>query len=219
STGYPFAEIGCRIILGKKIREVIDEYDIKEEKIYKPKYVTVKEVVLPFSKFEDVDVVLKPQMRSTGEVMGIDKSFELAYIKSQIAAGAKVKKRSCVLSIAKNDKEKSIVIAKKLKALGYKIYATEGSYIFLKENGVETELMDFKGIIELIRTKGVGVVINTPSGDGYSYTNGYRIRRIALNMGIPIITTIEAANVFVEGLIKLNKNNFEIRDLKSWYKL
>jgi carbamoyl-phosphate synthase large subunit len=228
SINLPIAKLATKIVLGKKVKDLIDEKFLSIED--KLKYYTVKEVVLPFSKFSNVDAVLSPEMRSTGEVMGIDKNFPLAYAKSQFAAGSPIVLQGKILvSFNKNSRLKGKEIVKELVNLGYEIIATPGTAKFLNENGIPSAVVKKinegrPNVIDIITNKEVVMVINTPKGRGKSFSDGFYIRRSAILNNIPIITTLEAAECIVNSIKEL-KNNlknsseeiFEVCSLQQWY--
>ncbi|MCS7230897.1 MAG: carbamoyl-phosphate synthase large subunit [Elusimicrobiota bacterium] len=231
--GLPIAKIATKVMLGYKLRDLLNKYNFDQEKVFNLGYYTVKEVVLPFQKFSNVDIVLSPEMRSTGEVMGIDKNFPLSYAKSQFAAGSEIPMGGKVLlSVDNKNKAKILDIAKQFKELGFELIATSGTAEFLIKNGIECKKINKisegrPNVVDLISNKEVMLVINTPTGKGKSFSDGFYIRRTAIVNNIPIITTIEAARCVVNSIkelknnynIFLNKPNFEVRSLQSWYKM
>ena len=180
----------------------------------------VKEAVFPFNMFHDVDPVLGPEMRSTGEVLGMANSFGLAYFKAQEATQAALPVSGTVLmSIADKDKPKLIEIAEIFTELGFKIKATEGTHKFLSENGISSEPVKklFEGrpnIIDNILNKEIQLVVNTPIGK-QSQTDDSYIRKAAIKYGIPYITTITAALASVKGIAAYKANRIKQDSLKS----
>ncbi|MFQ3676028.1 MAG: carbamoyl phosphate synthase large subunit, partial [Endomicrobiia bacterium] len=231
SINLPIAKLATKIILGKKIKDLIDDKAMSYDSLVNRKYYTVKEVVLPFSKFSNVDAVLSPEMRSTGEVMGIDKTFPLAYAKSQFAANSPISLTGKILvSLNKNSRIKGKEIVKELVDLGYEIMATAGTAKFLSENGIKSFVVKkinegTPNVIDLITNKEVVMVINTPKGRGKSFSDGFFIRRSAILNNIPIITTLEAAESVVKSIKELKKHSktrtedfFDICSLQRWYR-
>lgn len=216
STSYNFAAIATDVIMGENLVEVAKRYRIEENRIFNPKYTTVKEAIMPFSRFEDVDIVLKPEMRSTGEVMGIDASFYNAYLKAQIAANGVIEKKTCLFSIRDTDKPIALELARKLQKAGYRIYATPGTCRYFKKSGLNVMCVKMEEIEDILKTRKIGFIVNIPK-DGDSYTAGFILRRMAINTLTPIITTIEAGSAFIEGILKGKK--FIIKSLKEWYNL
>jgi len=195
----PIARIATQIMLGKKLK---DFPEIKKKKI---NYVGVKEAVFPFNMFPEVDPLLGPEMKSTGEVMGIADTFGLAFYKAQEAAGAKLPSNgNILLTIADKDKPDLLFIAKKLKKMGFNIYATEKTCRFLTENGIPSleakKLHEGRpNITDLIRNKSIQLIINTPIGKNSKYDDSY-IRIMAIQHKIPYITTMAAAFASVEAI-------------------
>ncbi len=229
--GLPLAKVATKVMLGHSLKEVLKSYNFTQDKVFKLKYSTVKEVVLPFQKFSNVDIVLSPEMHSTGEVMGIDKTFPLSYAKSQFAAGTNIPiKGKILLSLNNKDKQKALKIAKQLSDLGFELIATSGTADFLNKHGIKCQKVNKisegrPNVVDIISNHEVSLVINTPTGKGRSFSDGFLIRRTATVNNIPIITTIEAAVCIVEAIKELKKNyniltqkiNFEVAPLQKWY--
>ncbi|MFH1552653.1 MAG: carbamoyl-phosphate synthase large subunit, partial [Candidatus Omnitrophota bacterium] len=186
------ARIATLIMLGKKIK------DFPELKARKIPYVGVKEAVFPFNMFPEVDPVLGPEMKATGEVMGIADSFGVAFYKAQEAAGAKLPvEGNVLLTVADGDKPALIPMAKKFRELGFNIYATEGTSRFLSENGIENSLTKKlhegrPNLADAIKNKEIHLIVNTPVGRGSKYDDSY-IRIMAVQQKIPYITSMAAA--------------------------
>ncbi len=215
--GIPLAKLAAKISAGRKIKD----FNLKEPEL---KYHCVKEVVLPFIKFEKAKIKLGPEMKSTGEVMGIGKDFGTAFAKSQIAAGFNLPKKGVIL-LSLNDKDKDALFPtiRKLKNLGFKFYATVGTYYFLKKKGIDSFRVNkvHEGrphILDHLKNGEIDLVINTPEGKGAKYDSN-SIRRTALNYSIPYITTVQgaiAASYGIESLI--NNQDFDVRAIQDWYK-
>jgi carbamoyl-phosphate synthase large subunit len=204
--GVSLVSLATKIMLGKTLKEL---GFIKEKKI---KHVAVKESVFPFVRFPGSDAILGPEMRSTGEVMGIDTTFGTAYAKSQIAAGQKLPKKGNVfISVKDGDKKRIIAIAKKLADVGFKIMATSGTAIALRNNSIDARILPKlhegirPNIIDLIKDGKVDLVINTPAGKA---TKGdeTKIRSYTILYNVPLITTIAGAQASVNGIENLIKN-------------
>ncbi len=231
--GLPLAKIATKVMLGHSLKELLKLYNFTQEKVFELKYSSVKEVVLPFQKFANVDVVLSPEMHSTGEVMGIDKTFPLAYAKSQFAAGTNIPVTGKILlSLNNRDKQKALKIARQLKELGFELIATSGTADFLNKHGIECQKVNKisegrPNVVDIISNREVALVINTPTGKGRSFSDGFLIRRTSTVNNIPIITTMEAAACIVEAIKEIKKNyniltqkiNFEVSPLQKWYKI
>ena len=217
STGVPLAKIAAKVMAGKKLREL----GFIEEKIVN--HISVKESVLPFSRFSGVDIVLGPEMKSTGEVMGIDSSFGIAFYKAQTAAGSPLPKNGKVfISVKNNDKRDIVFIAKKLCDMGFKLIATRGTSKVLRSNNMTIETVEKIGegsnrILELIKTEEIKLIINTPSGQT-GRSDMRTIRSSAVMHGVPCITTIQGAQAAVNGMESAQKNEFSLKSIQEYIK-
>ncbi len=216
ATGIPLAKIAAKLMCGKKLREL----GIKER--LKLNHIAVKEAVFPFIKLPGVDPTLGPEMKSTGEVMGIDYDFGLAYYKAQLAAGMKLPEKGTVfISVKKSDREKIVEVARKLKELGFKILATNGTAKFLREHGIEAEVINKisqgrPNVLDAIINRQIDLIINTPSGKG-GKTEGYMIRRAAVDYGIPYITTVSGAKAAVTGIEAIKRGKLSVKSLQEYH--
>ncbi len=196
--GIPMAKIATKLMLGEKLSSM----NIRKSSV---KHFGVKEAVFPFNMFPEVDPVLGPEMRSTGEVLGIADSFGLAYFKAQDAAGQKLPLSGNVLiTINKNDRAGVLEVAKNFHRLGFTIFATEGTAQFLREHNVPSEIVlklheGRPNIIDKINNKEIHLVINTPYDAASGYDDSY-IRKAAIKYKVPYITTIAAAKAAVRGI-------------------
>ena len=194
-TGIPMIKLAVKVMYGKKLLDLGYGIDLVPEK----KLFAVKSPVFSMSKLSGVDTYLGPEMKSTGEVMGIDDNLPDAMKKAMIASGLEVnEKTSFLLSIADRDKEDSLDFIKKLKANGNTIYATEGTYNFLKSKGFDSIkinkiLSESPTVIDIINEGKVGAVLNTVTGNRNSIQDGYHIRRKATEFSIPCYTSIDTA--------------------------
>ncbi|MFH1458079.1 MAG: carbamoyl-phosphate synthase large subunit [Candidatus Omnitrophota bacterium] len=216
--GIPLARIATLLMLGKKIK---DFPQLMHRKI---PYVTIKEAVFPFNMFPEVDPVLGPEMRATGEVMGIDKDFGLAFFKAQESVGTKLPLEGNVLvTVADKDKEGLFQVAAKLSHLGFRILATENTHKFLQERGVESLFIKKlhqgrPNIEDAIKNREVHLIINTPIGRTSVYDDSF-IRMLAIQYKIPYVTTMAAACATVEG-IEASKNKYnEPMSLQEYHAL
>ena len=185
----------------------------------------IKGVVFPFLKISGSDIALGPEMKSTGETMGLGDDFEGAYFKALRASGISLPKGGAVLlSLRKEDREDGIEIARKLAAMGFSIYATPGTGVALtraasvkvaKRMGEKCEPGEMD-VLELISSGEVQLVINTPTKSGNSFSDGFRIRRRSIEKGIPCITNIRTAMEFVRALEKLRGKELEVRRLGEY---
>ena len=213
-TGVPLAKVAARIAAGKTLKEM----GIVE---VTPKHVAVKEAVFPFAKFAGVDTILGPEMRSTGEVMGIDQTFAAAFGKSQIGAGTRLPSHGRVfLSVQDSDKAGAVSVAKGLKDLGFEIVATAGTHAHLAAQGIEVELVKKvregrPHAIDRMLSGDIQLVINTTSGTE-AIKDSFPIRRTALMKGVPYYTTISAARAAVGAIAQLRAGKMGVRSLQEY---
>ncbi len=219
SIGLPLAKIAAKIMLGKKLKEmgigpVNGDF----------KHIAIKEAVFPFNRFTRVKVFLGPEMRSTGEVMGIDTNFGAAYAKSQAAAGNPLPKTGCVLfSVNDNDKnESTIEIARDFIGLGFKVIATEGTAMFFSEHGIANEKI-FKvsegrpNIVDFIKNGKIQFIVNTPFGEEARYDE-YAIGWAAIEHKVSFATTLSAASAAVKAIKSLQAGQLGVRPIQSYHK-
>ena len=216
ATGRPLAKIASLVMSGK----TLEELGITEE--FVPRHIAVKEAVLPFQKFPGADTLLGPEMRSTGEVMGIDEDFGKAFAKAEIAAGVDLATEGTVfVSMSDRDKLSTVPVVKDLVELGFKVVATSGTQKVLEENGIEGVEVVLKlhegrpHVIDWIKNKQIQFIINTPSGED-SHADGRRIRRTALDYKLPIITTIAGAKATVAAIRSLQTEPLEVKALQDY---
>ena len=216
-TGIPLARIATQIMLGKKIK---DFTELKKRNI---KYFGVKEAVFPFNMFPEIDPVLGPEMRATGEVMGIADTFGLAFYKAEEAAGSKLPTEGNVLiTVTDKDKPELLPIAKRIAQLGFTIYATENTSRFLEENNIPNKriLKLHEGrpnILDAIKNRDIHLIINTPAGRYSKYDDSF-IRMMAIQQKLPYVTTIAAALASVNGIEAIKNEKFAIKPLQEYYK-
>jgi len=228
ATAVPLAKAAARVMLGATIA------DLRREGIL-PEYgdggtlpasspIAVKEAVLPFGRFHGVDTILGPEMRSTGEVMGIDALFGTAYAKSQAGAYGPLPIRGNVfVSVANRDKRSMIFPIKRLADLGFTILATEGTSEVLRRNGVDSQVVrkhfespdGRRDTVEFILDGDIDLIINTPFGVG-ARLDGYEIRTAAVTKGIPCITTVQGLAAAVQGIEALIAGEIDVRSLQSY---
>ncbi len=216
--GAPLAKLATKIMLGKTLEEI----GFTKER--SPNCVTVKESVFPFVRFPGVDVILGPEMKSTGEVMGIDTTFGAAYAKSQIAAGQRLPTRGNVfISVKNQDKRNIIFVAKKLADLGFKIMATSGTADALASNDIDVKILPKlhegrPNIVDLIKDQKVALIINTPAGKA-TKEDETKIRSNAIIYNVPLITTIAGAQASVNGIENLIKHpKVTVKSLQEYHK-
>ncbi|MFH1753085.1 MAG: carbamoyl-phosphate synthase large subunit [Candidatus Omnitrophota bacterium] len=215
ATGVPLAKIAAKVMTGKKLE------DLGFTKEREVSHFSVKESVLPFSRFSGVDILLGPEMKSTGEVMGIDLSFGVAFYKSQIAAGQILPSNGKVFISVKNDDKRDIVfIAKRLSDLGFKIVATRGTGKVLSSNNINVQVVGkigegSKEILDMIGKGEIKLVINTPSGSR-GQSDMSPIRNLAMMRGVPCITTIHGAQAAVNGIDSVAKKDFGVQSIQAY---
>ena len=216
-TGISIARIATQVMLGKKLK------DFSELKAIKLPYFGVKEAVFPFNMFPEVDPLLGPEMRATGEVMGIAETFGHAFYKAQEAAGAQLPVQGNVLlTVADKDKQQMLTIAKRIKNLGFNVYATENTSLFLQKNGiVNTQIKKLHegrpNIADAIRNKDIHLIMNTPIGKKSKYDDSY-IRMMAIQRKIPYITSMAAAEASVAGIEAVKKSKIDPKALQDYHK-
>ena len=214
ATGIPVANIAAKVMSGKKLAEL----GILEEP--KPALYSIKESVFPFRKFVGVDIVLGPEMRSTGEVMGIANDFPIAFAKSQLAAGVMLPQSGRVfISVSSRHKDRVLNIAGDLDEMGYTLLATSGTARRLEEAGISVQkvkkiIEGHPNLIDHMKNEGIDLILNTPSGKGARTDEG-TIRATAVQHGIPCITTIQAAEAAVAALKALRSQEMEVQALQD----
>jgi carbamoyl-phosphate synthase large subunit len=222
ATGVPLAKVAARLMTGRKLRDlnlpVVPTDGVKELSVRE--FYAVKSPVFPFNKFRGVDTILGPEMRSTGEVMGISSSFGLAFAKAQLAAGARLPLAGTVfMSVNDRDKRHVSALARELIAAGLKIIATRGTAAALRAAEIEAESV-YKvnegrpNIVDLIKTQKVDLVINTPLGRE-SFYDEKSIRRAAIRYNVPCITTLSAANAAARGINAMRGHALDVAPLQD----
>ena len=218
AVGVPLAKIATRAMVGVSLRE--QRYT--QEVI--PPFLAVKESVFPFSRFAGVDIMLGPEMKSTGEVMGIDEDFGRAFIKSQIAAGQLLPRSGTVFVSVKNrDKRAVILVAQRLEELGFRLVATQGTLKALQRYGLHAALVKKihegrPNVLDLIKSGQIQLVMNTPSGR-LPRADEIHIRSAAATLGIPCITTIAGAQASVNGIEALLKHQLTVHPIQYYHEL
>jgi len=215
--GVPVARIATLLMLGKKLK------DFPEVKVHKINHFGVKEAVFPFNMFPEVDPVLGPEMRATGEVMGMDKNFGLAFYKAQESAGSKLPLSGNILvTVSDKNKPELVAVSQKLVELGFKLLATENTHQYLKDKNVESEYIKKihegrPNIEDAIKNKEIQLIINTPVGREGKYDDSY-IRMLAIHYKIPYITTMAAAQASVEGIEAVKQGEGQPISLQEYHK-
>ena len=218
ATGLPAAKVAAKVMAGVSLAE----QGVTEDPI--PAHVSVKEAVFPFIKFRGVDIVLGPEMRSTGEVMGISPQFSMAFAKSQLAAGTVLPSEGSVfVSVAPRHKPQAVDLAERLARMGFHILATRGTAAVLTDAGVECTVVKkikegHPNLIDYLADENVALVMNTPGGKGARTDEG-RIRAAAVAAGVPCLTTIEAAQAATKAMEALRENPMQVESLQERFGL
>ena len=222
ATGVPLAKVASRVMLGATLAELRSEGLLRAPSDHG--HVSVKEAVLPFSRFPEVDTALGPEMRSTGEVMGIDTTFGRAFYKAELAAGTVLPSEGTVfLSLADGDKPAGLVLARRLRHLGFGIAATVGTADYLESFGILVDqvvgkISEGHGInaVKLIESGEIAFVVNTPQGRG-GRTDGEQIRKSANGRRVSSVTTVEGALAAVQGMTEMQGVDVAVRPLQEYH--
>ena len=216
ATGVPWAKLAAKVMAGM----TLDELGVQE--LPPPKHVSVKEVVFPFSKFPGVDIILGPEMRSTGEVMGIDTTFAKAFAKSQIAAGSPLPTKGTVyMSVNDADKAEIAPIAKQFADCGFKLIATGGTLDVLTKAGIQAERVNKLGegrpnLGDLLKNGQIQLIVNTPTKKGPGTDEG-KLRSMAVSNRVTILTTLTAARAAALAVADLQKEGWSVRPLQAYF--
>ena len=220
ATGVPVAAIAARVMVGETLASMRDEGLLGIETPV-PTYVSVKEAVLPFSRFADVDPVLGPEMRSTGEVMGIGENFGIAFAKAQLAAGSRLPDSGCVFfSLRDRDKEAGIEVARDFVELGFTLAATAGTSVALRGAGIPVDVEVGKvadgaiSAVDLLASGAVHLVVNSPSGSG-ARADGMAIRAASSRHTVPCLTTLAAARAAIAGIRETRAHGWRVTSLQE----
>ncbi len=214
ATGMPLAKLAAKVMTGMKLPEL----GFYREPI--PAHVSVKEAVFPFAKFAGVDIVLGPEMKSTGEVMGISERFSIAFAKSQLSAGTVLPREGKIfLSVADAAKDHMVGMAKRLEKMGYELLASRGTAAKLEEAGIQAKWLKkiqegHPNVIDYMRNDELALVMNTPSGKGARTDEG-RIRATAVSHGVPCLTTIQAAYAAVIAMEAMREEEMEVEAIQD----
>jgi carbamoyl-phosphate synthase large subunit len=216
ATGVPWAKVAAKVMVGKKLHEL----GIQEE--VEIHHMAVKESVFPFNRFYGVDTILGPEMKSTGEVMGIDMDFGMAFAKSQIGAGVNIPLKGKVfISVMNKDKRSIVFLAKKMADLGFEIVATKGTAKVLVNNGIPVQTVFKMGegrpdIVDQIKNGQIHLVINTPSGKKPK-ADEVAIRSQSVAHNIPCITTLSGAEAVVNAIESL-KRGMSVKSIQEYHR-
>ncbi|MEN6483700.1 MAG: carbamoyl-phosphate synthase large subunit [Syntrophobacteraceae bacterium] len=216
AVGIPLAKLATKVMLGKSLKELGFDREVE------PRHVSVKEAVLPFSRFPNVDLLLGPEMKSTGEVMGIGYSFGVAFAKAQAAAGFNLPLKGTVfVSVHDHDKPGVIPVARKLVDLGFRLVATRGTAAHLQSNGIPASTV-FKlkegrpNVVDLIKNGEIQLLINTSLGKKTS-SDSYEIRRTTLVYNIPYATTIAGAKAIADAVEELQRGDWDVKTIQEYH--
>jgi len=210
------AKLAAKVMVGRTLEELGFTREVEVE------HVSVKEAVFPFNRFPGVDTVLGPEMKSTGEVMGIDHAFGIAFAKAQLAAGQILPRRGKVfISVKNRDKRGIVFIAKKLSDFGFQLLATRGTAKALLQNGIPVELVHKvhegrPNIVDLIKNREIDLIINTPTGR-HPKRDQVSIRSVAVAYNIPLVTTLSGAAASVQGIEALLKEEIQVKSLQEYH--
>ncbi|MGO9018633.1 MAG: carbamoyl-phosphate synthase large subunit [Syntrophobacteraceae bacterium] len=214
--GRPLAKLATKVMLGKSLKQLGFEREIE------PRHISVKEAVFPFSRFPKVDTLLGPEMKSTGEVMGIGESFGIAFAKAQAAAGYELPKGGTVfISVHDGDKVKALPVAKRFLQLGFKLIATAGTAGYLEQSGIPADRV-YKlnegrpHVVDKIKSGEIQLVVNTSLGKKTT-SDSYEIRRTTLIYNIPYATTIAGAQAIAEAVLALQKGDWDVKTLQEYH--
>ncbi|NLT42943.1 MAG: carbamoyl-phosphate synthase large subunit [Anaerolineae bacterium] len=216
--GHPLAKLATKVMLDQSLDDLGFTHEVEPDAYY------VKEVVLPFAKFQGVDTVLGPEMRSTGEAMGVGATFGMAYAKAQMGVACPLPTSgTAFLSVNDNDKPNLLPVARELSLAGFRLMATGGTAAYLDANGLEVErvLKVSEGRpngVDHIKNGDIALIINTPLGKA-SFTDEGALRRAAVAYNVPCMTTLSAAAAAVEGILALRRGDPEVRSLQEYHSL
>jgi carbamoyl-phosphate synthase large subunit len=217
ATGVPVAKLGALVMVGQKLKQFsLDGQAIAQ-------HVAVKESVFPFARFPNVDTILGPEMKSTGEVMGLDSSFERAFAKAQLGAGVKLPLFGTVLlSVRDGDKHAVVPLARRLIDMGFHVMATRGTAARIRDAGLRVKVVNkvLEGrphCVDAIRSGEVQLVINTASGP-QSIADSFDIRRSALTHFVPHTTTAAGARAAIHAIAALKSGTLEVAPLQSYFR-
>jgi carbamoyl-phosphate synthase large subunit len=214
ATGMPVAKIAAKVMAGVSLAE----QGITEDPV--PAHVSVKEAVFPFIKFSGVDIVLGPEMRSTGEVMGVSDRFSMAFAKAQLAAGTVLPSEGNIfVSVADRHKDATLELARKFVEMRFSLLATGGTADALEKGGVPVKRVNKiaegkPDLLDYFAERSVALVVNTPSGKR-ARTDGGRIRAAAVQAGVPCLTTLEAATAAVKAIEVLRHEEMQVQSLQE----
>ena len=212
--GIPFIKIAAELIVGKTLSKEYQELDNSSLP-----YFAIKEAVFPFNKFPNTDVILGPEMKSTGEVMGIDEDFYLAYLKSQIGAGQKLNDiENIFISVKDEDKQSISEMAKSFTDNGYNLFSTKGTHDYLMKEGISSNLVNKVAegsphVVEYIKENKIDLVINTTE-DKQAIIDSFTIRRTSVDLNVPYYTNLRSAKILIKSLITLKNKPISVKPIQ-----
>lgn len=203
-TGIPMVNVATNLILGKKLKDLGYETGLAKE----TEFYAVKAPVFSFSKLTTVDTFLGPEMKSTGEVMGVDKDYASALYKSLLASGLKIPSGGNVLlSVSDRDKKECLLVARRLLELNFKLFATDDTYEYLKNSGIDVELINKKEVSEALRDDKLKLIVNTPTKGKRPSSFGFMLRRTSIEYNVPCITSLDTLNAILQVIDRFVNNN------------
>jgi carbamoyl-phosphate synthase large subunit len=220
ATGIPLAKVASRIMVGRKLKELLPEQVAGGKDLDTGSHFYVKSPVFPWGKFQGVDTVLGPEMKSTGEVMGVADNFGEAFAKAQIAAGQVLPLTGTVfLSVNDHDKERTVALARQFVEMGFHLVATHGTAVVLEHAGLQPERVHKvkegrPNVVDLIKGDRIQLIVNTPRGQD-TFFDEKAIRRAAVLARIPTITTLAAAQAAAEGIAALQRGTLSVVALQT----
>jgi carbamoyl-phosphate synthase large subunit len=215
ATGVPLAKLATKIMLGKTLKEL----GLITEKI--PSHVSVKEAVMPFNRFPDVDILLGPEMKSTGEVMGIDEDLGSAYAKAQLGAGQNIPLDGTVfISVKDRDKPGALIVARQLYELGFTLMTTRGTGVYFESNGIPSRMVNKVSVgrphvVDAIMNREIQLIINTGFGNE-TKRDGYHLRRAAIKYTIPYTTTLAGAIALGKAIVAMKQKDLSVKSLQEY---
>jgi carbamoyl-phosphate synthase large subunit len=216
ATGVPLARVATKVMLGNSLK------DLGLTSEFAPEHISVKEAVFPFNRFPGVDTILGPEMKSTGEVMGVSSDFGMAYAKSQLAAGQILPTSGTVfISVRDRDKDQAVEVARRFADQGFQLLATGGTAEVLRSNGLEVDVVKkvWEGrphAIDKIKNNEIALIINTAQGER-TVKDAMSIRRTALLYKVPYVTTLAGALTTAEACEALRAMKLEVRSLQEYH--
>ncbi len=215
ATGIPLAKLATKIMLGKTLKEL----GLITEKV--PSHISVKEAVMPFNRFPDVDTLLGPEMKSTGEVMGIDEDLGSAYAKAQLGAGQNLPLDGTVfISVKDRDKPGALIVAKQLYEIGFTLMTTRGTGVYFERNGIPSRMVNKVSVgrphvVDAIMNLEIQLIINTGFGNE-TKRDGYHLRRAAIKYNIPYTTTLAGAIALGKAIVSMKQKDLSVKSLQEY---